>query len=64
MYKRQAVAVLEAKDTGLGESRVVDSTTGLFGRDVFQGDVFVLVFDVDEDGVALVERAAARILAG
>ena len=59
-----AVAVFEAEHAGLGESGVVDSAAGLAGRDVFQRNVFVLVFDVDQNGVALVEGAAAGVLAG
>ena len=57
-----AVAVFEAEDAGFGESGVVDFAAGLVGRDVFQRDVFVFVLDVDEDGVALVEGAAAGVL--
>ena len=57
-----AVAVFEAEDSGFGERGVVDFATRLVGRDVFQRHVFVLVLDVDEDGVALIEGAAAGVL--
>ena len=57
-----AVAVFEAEDSGFGERRVVDFAASLTGCDVFQRHVFVFVLDVDEDGVALVEGAAAGVL--
>ena len=57
-----AVAVFEAEDSGFGERRVVDFATSLTGCDVFQRHVFVFVLDVDEDGVALIEGAAAGVL--
>jgi len=40
----------------------VNSATGLAGRNVFQRNIFILVFNVDENGVALVESTAAGIL--
>ena len=58
-----AVAVFEAEHAGFGEHGVVNFAAGLAGGDVFERDVFVLVFDVDEDGVALVEGAAVGVLA-
>src|SRR5271170_2589436 len=57
-----AVAVFEAEDSGFGKCRVIDFTARLAGRDAFQRHEFVFVLDVDEDGVALVERAAASVL--
>ena len=59
-----AVSVFEAENSGFGERGVVDFAAGLAGRNVFERHVFVLVLDVDEDGVALVESAAARVLSG
>src|ERR1035437_2940160 len=53
-----AVSVLEAENSGYGEGGVVDFAAGLIGRDVFEGDEFVFVLDIDEDGVALVESTA------
>jgi hypothetical protein len=57
-------AVLEAEAGGFGEQRVVDVPAGLGGRDVGEWGVAGFGFDVDEDGVALVEGAALRVLAG
>ena len=59
-----AVAVFESQHAGFGKSRVVDPAACLTGRDIFQRHIFVFVFDVDQHGVALVEGAAARVLAG
>ena len=59
-----AVSVFEAEDSGFGERGVVDFAAGLAGRDVFEGNVFVFVLDVDEDRVTLVESAAAGVLSG
>src|ERR1035438_4046542 len=57
-----AVSVFEPEDSGFGKRRVVDFAAGLTGGDVFQRHVFVFVFDVGENGVALVEGAAAGVL--
>ena len=59
------VAVLEAEARGLGEQRVVDLEAGLrIGSMWSSGDIVDFGLDVDEDGVALVEGAALRVLAG
>ena len=58
-----AVTVFEAQDAGFGERRVVNFAARLALRNVFQRDVFVFVFNVDEHGVALVKGAAAGVLA-
>ena len=58
-----AVAVLEAEHAGFGEDRVVDAEARLVRGEVVQRNPALLVFDVDEDAVALVEGAALRVLA-
>ena len=57
-----AVSVFEAEHARLGKRRVVDFAARLAGCDVFQRHVFVLVFNVDQDRVALVEGTAAGVL--
>src|ERR1700692_1447535 len=58
-----AIAIFEAEHAGLGKRGIVNSAAGLAGRDVFQRNIFVFVLDIDENGMALVEGAAAGILA-
>ena len=58
------VAVLVAEAGGLGEQRVVDLEAALVGRDVRERRPADFGFGVDEDGVALVEGAALRVLTG
>src|ERR1700728_624417 len=58
-----AVAVLEAKDARFRQDGVVNAEGGLVGIEVVEGDPALLVFDVDEDAVALVKGAALGILA-
>ena len=58
------VAVLEAEDGGFGEHGVVDLEAALIVAQMGEGDVAGLGLDVDHDGVALVEGAALRVLAG
>src|SRR5580700_12049152 len=40
----------------------MNSAAGLAGRNVFERNVFVLVLDVDQSGVALIECTATGIL--
>jgi hypothetical protein len=56
-------AVLEAEAGGLGEHGVVDLEAGLPGAMVGRAGVADLGLDIDQDGVALVEGAALRVLA-
>ena len=55
--------MIEAEAGGLGEEGVVDGPAGLRGRDVGERGEADFGFDVDEDGVALVEGAALGVLA-
>ncbi len=57
-------AVLESEAGSLGEERVIDRPAGLGGRDGGERGEAEFGFDVDEDGVALVEGAALGVLAG
>ena len=57
-----AVSVLEAEHAGFGEDGVVDVEVRLVGREMAERDPGLLVFDVDENGVALVEGAALAVL--
>ena len=58
------VAVLVAEDGGLRQYGVVDLPAALIGRDVRERRPADFGLGVDEDGVALVEGAALRVLTG
>src|SRR6187402_587504 len=58
------VAVLEAEHCGLGQHRVVDLEATLAIVEVLQRRIAQLRLGVDEDGVALIEGAALRVLSG
>src|SRR6202000_2441735 len=59
-----AETVFKAEASGFGERRIVNFAERLFAREMRQREVIVFGFAVDQDGVALVEGAALRILAG
>ena len=56
-------AVLKAHNCGFRENGVVNFALRLAGSDVLERHVFLLVLGIKQHRVALVERAAARILA-
>ena len=58
-----AVSVLEAKHAGLGEDGVVDVEGRLLRGEIAERNPGLLVFDIDEHGVAMVEGAALAVLA-
>src|SRR5436309_3520547 len=58
----EAHAELEAEDGALRQHAVVDAERRLVASDVVERDVLVAGLDVVEDGVALAEGAAARVL--
>ena len=57
-----AVAVFETQNARFGQCRVVNFATRLRLRDVLERHVLLLIFDIHQDGVALVEGAAAGVL--
>src|SRR5260370_5159781 len=59
-----AEAVFEAEAARLGKRRVVDFAKSLIGRKVQERKVIALVYRIYQHGMALVERAALRILPG
>ena len=57
-------AVLKAEDARFREERVVDLEARLRVREVLEREELALGFDVDHDGVALVEGATLGVLTG
>src|SRR5208282_4367096 len=62
--KIAAEAVLETQHRGLRKRRIVDFAPRAFWRQMCERYILFLVLDIDQRGVPLVERAAARILPG
>src|SRR5713226_133619 len=59
-----AKAVFETEAASLGKRRVVDFAERLIGRKMGERNVIVFGHRIDQNSVALVERAALRILPG
>src|SRR6185369_3730005 len=57
-----AVTVFEAKHACFRQSGIVNIAVGLVGSNVLQGNVFIFVFDIKQDGMALVEGATTAVL--
>ena len=58
-----AVAILKAEHAGFRQRGVVDFATGLIRRNMLEWHVFLLVFYVEQNRMALIESAATGVLA-
>ena len=59
-----AEAIFETDTARFRQRRVGDFDEELIGREVRKRDVFLFGFRVDQNGVALIEGAALRVLPG
>src|SRR6266498_1415504 len=63
LRKVATVAVFKAENSSLGQGRVVNPAVSLAFGNVLERYIFLLSFDVEQNGVALIEGAAAAVLA-
>src|SRR5205823_6625835 len=59
-----AETIFEAEAACFGERGIVNFAKGLIGRKMTEWKVVFLCFGINQNGVALIERTALRVLAG